>query len=497
MPPSINLQITKTAIPATFERGGTGQYNIVVSNPAGGTPSSGAVTVFDTIPPDLILLGVTPPAGWTCPPITPVSCTRENPIAPGESFTIVLNISVPADSPVATVTNIATLRGGGDPDGATATVTTPIVGADLRIAKVQPTPFARGESGTFTLTVTNNGTAATHGTVTVTDTLPTDLRPTGPSTVNGWACAVSGQNVSCSRSDSLAAGASYLPITLAVTVAQGVSADLTNTAAVSGGGDITPVNNTSTIPVPIQNSSQSVPDLRITKSHTDSVSQGGPLTFTIGVNNVSVGLTTAEVVVTDPLPGILSVTGATGDGWLCSVAQTVRCTRPGIGANQSVPITIHTTILPEAVGTFTNTATLSGGGDLSLPRTASDTFTVNDQRQPNLTVTKTHTPSSFTPGQNATFSIVVTNQCPVQTSGTCHGRRHDSGRPHAGIRDRGRLDLQHPRAAHRLHASRCNRAWRERSAHHDCRVGCGQRSIRREHRDGLRRRGHQPRKLPT
>ena len=54
VPRPIDLQVTKTAVPATFERGDIGQYNIVVSNPAGGTPSSGTVTLTDAIPLDLI-----------------------------------------------------------------------------------------------------------------------------------------------------------------------------------------------------------------------------------------------------------------------------------------------------------------------------------------------------------------------------------------------------------------------------------------------------------
>jgi len=54
--------------------------------------------------------------------------------------------------------------------------------------------------------------------VTVADTVPAGLTPTGAAG-SGWTCSVSGQDVSCTRSDALAATASYPPITLTVNVA--------------------------------------------------------------------------------------------------------------------------------------------------------------------------------------------------------------------------------------------------------------------------------------
>jgi uncharacterized repeat protein (TIGR01451 family) len=414
--PAVNLQITKTALPTTFERGGAGQYIIVVSNPAGGTPSSGAITVTDMIPTDLTLTGVTAPAPWSCNNTSPVTCTHPGPVPAGASLgSITLNVAVPASTTAASVTNTANLSGGGDPDGASASVTTPIVGSDLTIVKSQPNTFVAGQTGVFTLTVANAGPGATHGTVTVTDTLPIGLTPTGPTgTVNGWACNVSGQTVTCSRTDSIGAAA-YPAITLSVSVAQNVPSNLRNTATVSGGGDSTP--NSSTIDVAIQNAAPVI-ELHITKSHAGTVSQGAPVTFTVDVSNLSLAATSGTVTVTDPLPSILSPTSATGAGWTCTIAQTVTCTMTSSLASEThAPLTIAATVSASAVGDFTNTAVVSGGGDVNS-HSATDNFTVNEQRQPNLIVAKTHT-GNFAPGQtNATFSIVVTNQGAVRTSGT-------------------------------------------------------------------------------
>ena len=91
-----------------------------------------------------------------------------------------------------------------------------------------------GQTGAvFTITVTNNGPGVTSGTVTFTDTLPSVFTA---ASINGagWACTLS--PVSCTRSDSLAAGTSYPTITVLVNVASVVSSPVLNIASVSGGG---------------------------------------------------------------------------------------------------------------------------------------------------------------------------------------------------------------------------------------------------------------------
>jgi M6 family metalloprotease-like protein len=101
--------------------------------------------------------------------------------------------------------------------------------------------FTQGETGvTYTMTVTNAGPVSTQGTVTVTDTLPAALNATAMAGT-GWTCSVS--NLTCTRSDVLAAGAGYPPITLTVNVAANAPSSLTNTAAVSGGGGVNAPNN--------------------------------------------------------------------------------------------------------------------------------------------------------------------------------------------------------------------------------------------------------------
>jgi uncharacterized repeat protein (TIGR01451 family) len=101
-------------------------------------------------------------------------------------------------------------------------------------------------AGKLTLTVTNAGDSATDGSeITVTDTLPAGLSPlvnnpgfdAGPTAASGdgWTC----DNTTCRRSDALAAGASYPPITITVRVANDAAAQLTNSATVTGGASAT------------------------------------------------------------------------------------------------------------------------------------------------------------------------------------------------------------------------------------------------------------------
>jgi hypothetical protein len=78
----------------------------------------------------------------------------------------------------------------------------------------------------------------TSGTVTVTENVPDGLTLAWMSGT-GWNCP--GGSNSCARSDPLAAGASYPPITMSVNVASDAPSSLTNQATISGGSSA-PVN---------------------------------------------------------------------------------------------------------------------------------------------------------------------------------------------------------------------------------------------------------------
>lgn len=92
--------------------------------------------------------------------------------------------------------------------------TVPVLGPDLRIASTHIGAFTQGATGAaYSLTVTNTGSIATVGAVTATEVVPVGLTATAM-TGPGWSCAIA--TLTCTRSDSLAPGASYPSITVTV-----------------------------------------------------------------------------------------------------------------------------------------------------------------------------------------------------------------------------------------------------------------------------------------
>src|SRR5205814_449488 len=223
-----------------FTQGQVGAtYTITVSN-IGGGPSTGQISVTDSLPADLSATGLSG-TGWICD-VPTLTCSRSDSLAASASYpSITLTVNVAANA-AASVTNTATVSGGGDVNAANNTASDPttVTAApqppDLSITKTHVGNFSQGQVGaTYTVTVTNSGTGLTSGVVTVVDTLPAGLTATGLSG-SSWSCDV--PTLTCTRSDALAASASFPSITLTVNVAANAAGSVTNIATVSGGGDV-------------------------------------------------------------------------------------------------------------------------------------------------------------------------------------------------------------------------------------------------------------------
>ncbi|MBU7315157.1 putative Ig domain-containing protein [Paenibacillus oleatilyticus] len=376
-PPDLSISKTHTG---DFTQGQTGAvYTIAVEN-GGGGDTSGTVTVKDTLPAGLTAaqLGGT---GWTCDTGTLV-CTRTDALAAGASYPdITLKVNVVANAP-ASVTNTAEVSGGGDANAANNTASDPtniIQLPDLTIEKSHTGNFKQGQTGAaYTIIVRNAGTGTTSGTVTVADTLPVGMTVTGFAGV-GWACDAG--MVTCSRSDALASGDSYPPITLTVDVAANAAALLTNKVNVSGGGDVNNANNTASDPTTII----PVADLTIAKSHTGSFTQGqASAVYTITVTNSGQGTTDGSAVtVTDTLPAGLTLKGLGGNGWSCD-SGTLSCTRSDAlaGGNAYPPLTVTVSVDQDAPAGVTNSAVVSGGGEIHTGNnSASDATAIHPKPQ--------------------------------------------------------------------------------------------------------------------
>jgi len=411
-----DLTVAKTHA-GNFIQGQNGTYTITASN-AGGAATSGTVTITDTLPAGLSYVSAAG-TGWTCSNSSgTVTCTRADALAAGASYpAITLTVSVAPNSALS-LTNTATVSGGGQTNTSNDSSSDPttINGvADVTIAKTHSGNFTQGQNGSYTLTVSNAGGAATSGTVTVSDTLPAGLSYVS-ATGTGWTCGAAGQTVTCTRADALAAGASYPAITLTAAVASNSALSLTNTATVSGGGQTNTSNDSSSDPTTVNG----VSDVTITKSHTGNFAQGqSGATYTLTVSNAGAAATSGTVTVTDTLPASLGYVSATGTGWACGAAgQTVTCTRAtALAAGASYPaITLTVNVSTTAPSSVTNTATVSGGGQTNTSNDSSSDPT-NIGGVADLTVAKTHT-GNFTRGSTGSYSITVSNVGGAATSGT-------------------------------------------------------------------------------
>jgi uncharacterized repeat protein (TIGR01451 family) len=115
------LTITKSH-QGNFTKGQTdATYTVTVTNPATSTgPTSGKVTVTDTIPSGLTLVSMAG-TGWVC---TSNVCTRTNALAAGKSYpAITVTVDVAANAP-SKVTNTVTVSGGKSPAATASNPTT-------------------------------------------------------------------------------------------------------------------------------------------------------------------------------------------------------------------------------------------------------------------------------------------------------------------------------------------------------------------------------------
>ncbi|SDD53722.1 DUF11 domain-containing protein [Aquimonas voraii] len=398
------LTLVKTASAASFTVGVPASYTLSLSNTSS-SPTTAAATITDTIPSGLTL--GTPPAGCSAAGQT-VTCTVPAGLPAGASTSFVIPVT-PTLAAVPSVSNTATVSGGGDPTCPAAarcssTVVTPVDAPQLTITKTaSAASFVVGTPASYTLSVQNTGTAATTAVSTITDTIPNGLTigtlPAG--------CTAAGQTVTCTIPASLAAGGSasfVIPVTPTVSAVPSVS----NTATVSGGGDPTcpaAARCSSTVVTPVD-----APQLTITKTASAaSFVVGTPASYTLSVQNTGTAATTAVATVTDVVPASLTIGTLPAN---CSASgQTVSCTiAAGLAVNATVSFVIPVTPTAAATPSVQNTASVGGGGDPGCPAAARCSSTIDTPvNSPALTITKTASAASFVVGTPASYTLSVQN----------------------------------------------------------------------------------------
>ncbi|MBI5506042.1 MAG: DUF11 domain-containing protein [Deltaproteobacteria bacterium] len=282
----------------------------------------------------------------------------------------------------------------------TNTATTQLNRPDLTVVKSHAGNFVRGASGNYQVVVTNSGFGPTSGSVAMTDTLPAGLTPTAASGT-GWACSIASQLVTCSRSDALAASASYAAISIDAAVSQSAGASLVNTASVSGGSELNLANNSSSDTTAIVSSA----DLSITKTGPAAVVPGSNLVYTVTVTNNGASDATA-VSVADPTPTGLTFVSNAGN---CTTAYPCALGAVAAGATRTITTTYFVPSAYTTPAPIVNTATVSSS--TTDPVSGNNSATASTPLSPpyaDLSITKTG-PVSATPGANLVYTVTVTN----------------------------------------------------------------------------------------
>ena len=285
---------------------------------------------------------------------------------------------------------------------------------DLTLSKSHVGNFTRGSIASFTIPVSNVSLlGATSGVVTVNDTLPLGLTPTSASGT-GWTCSVSGQTVSCTRSDSLAVSSSYPSITVNATVSQAAPATVTNTAVVGGGNEANLLNDIATDTANVGSSADmSVTDVGV----PNPVAAGANITYTqVVTNNGPSAADNATVVASIPANTTL-VSIVAPAGWSClntAVGATgnVVCTNANMPASTAGTFTV---VVKVTAGTANGTVIT---GTVSVGSSTIDPIASNNKAQvttlvgatgPNLSVTNVAAPIPVLAGNTITYTQVVTN----------------------------------------------------------------------------------------
>ena len=454
-----DLVVNKTLSVASLTVGvNTSVYTLSVTNTGGLTTGTSTYTITDNLPAGLTLAAApTAGPGWTCTPNagalenvvngTKVICSRSTAVVPGGTSSTITFTVIVGNAAAPSVTNTASVSGGGEPTSATGnnstSLVTPVIDFDLQTSKTKTTAgnFNLGvTTDTYTIVINNIGGRNSTGTYTVTDVLPTGLTLTtagggaGWAIGTGWTCAANtpaagdnvagGSRVVCTRSTSINSGAASTSIVFPVTVAVAAVPSVSNTATVSNPNESANLltNNSSTVVTSVN-----APDLMVSKSHTGNFTVGQTGTYTItAFNNGAQATTTATVTVTDTLPAGLVYTStsgnATGTNWTCAAApvspattQTVTCTTTSRAANTAYPpITLPVTAT--TAGTLTNNVSIAGGGE---PAVNNGNNTDSDVTQVFVTptVSKAFSPASVQAGVTSQLTITINNPATFAITG--------------------------------------------------------------------------------
>ncbi|MDB4879962.1 MAG: hypothetical protein JWL60_1408, partial [Gemmatimonadetes bacterium] len=406
LPRFADLSVTGTT--AGLPRGGTATFNISVAN-GGPQFANGQITVVDSLPNGLTYAGVSG-AGWTCAAVgRRVTCTTPGPLAAGATSSFALSATV-ASGATGTLNNIIRVQGSTiDPDPADNRVVvagTTTINVVLGVTKSHAGTFTVGSNGVYTITARNNGTAASAGTVTFTDTLPAGLSWVS-GTGTGFTCGNAGPNprvVTCTYPGSIGVGIT-VTLTLTVGVAAAAAPGVTNRMYAAGGGQLTIAYDDDATVVNMR-AVQVTPDaLADPRLPSNGVSYTGNYTVT---NSGTLGTTYSLAAAR--LPGtstaITSVNGVNGTTGSVTLAPGASLVVPVVYTVADVAAGAVDTLRLTATATTSAAATDSGTLIVTVVRAALSMTKALYRADQSTLITSG---DQVTPGDTVSFRVTVTS----------------------------------------------------------------------------------------
>ncbi len=285
---------------------------------------------------------------------------------------------------------------------------------DMTLAKTHVGNFTRGLTATYTIPVSNlSPYGPSSATVTVNDTLPLGVVPISASGAP-FSCSIVSQTVSCVDSSVIPANTTY-PITIIANVAPTAPSIVTNTAVVSGGGEINLSNDTATDVATVVSSA----DLAVTNvASPDPVAAGGNITYTQVVTNNGPSAADSATLVQATPANTTFVSIAAPAGWTCTTpapaaSGNVVCSTLSMSGNTaatfSLVVKVNTGVASGTVIADTATASSSVSDPNSANNSATASTVVGATAGAELTVTNVAAPNPVVAGNNITYTQVVTN----------------------------------------------------------------------------------------
>jgi uncharacterized repeat protein (TIGR01451 family) len=270
-------------------------------------------------------------------------------------------------------------------------------------------PMDAGALLTYTVNVTNTGHLTVQESYIVTDRVPANT--TYQSCTGGTGCGYASGVVSWTYSPPLNINQTVSPQFAVMVTSPLTNGTLITNACFVAGPDVLPNAFCQVMTTTVRSS----PILTITKQGLpEPVDARGMLTYTITITNeASANGIALHPVVTDALPDNTIFFTATGGltvttppvGGTGLVTWVLPSLWPGQRATMTMAVTVTSPLLNGTV--ITNYATVTDT-DAFTPATAIATNTVRSS--PDITLTKTVTPSLVLPGETVTYTIVLTNQ---------------------------------------------------------------------------------------